>query len=113
MTNNQISYVEFRAKDLEIIKSFYQEAFGWRFKDYGPTYSSFSESGLYGGFEQSDAAIVNGALIVLYHDNLADAKKAVIDAGGTISKDIFSFPGGRRFQFLDPSGNELAVWSDK
>lgn len=112
MKNNQISYVEFKANDLEKIKSFYQKAFGWSFKDYGSNYVSFSESGLYGGFEFTEEAITNSVLVVLYHEDLNEAKSTVIAAGGKISKDIFAFPGGRRFQFLDPSGNELAVWSD-
>lgn len=112
MKNNQISYIEFRAKDLGAIKEFYQQVFGWVFKDYGPTYSSFSESGLFGGFETTEEAIVNGALVVLYHKDLDQVKKAVVAAGGEISKDTFSFPGGQRFEFLDPSGNKLAVWSE-
>ena len=100
--SNQINYIEFRAKNLKEIKDFYSEAFGWSFIDYGPTYTAFSESGLAGG-----------ALVVLYHKNLSNIKTKIIDCGGKITKDIFSFPGGKRFQFLDPSGNELAVWSDK
>ena len=111
--DNHINYVEFYAKDLEKIKTFYSEAFGWVFTDYGPTYTAFSESGLQGGFEKSDGEIINGALIVIYHKNLDIIREHVIKANGTISKAIFSFPGGRRFQFIDPSGNELAVWSDK
>ena len=110
--NNQINYIEFKAHDLEKIKAFYNAAFNWTFTDYGPTYSAFSESGLQGGFEQSDQPIVNGVLVVLYHENLALIKQGVIDSGGRITKDIFSFPGGKRFHFADPSGNELAIWSE-
>lgn len=113
MQNNHINYIEFKAKDLEAIKKFYQVAFAWTFTDYGPTYVSFSESGLAGGFEQSEEPVINGALVVLYHDNLEEIQANIQKAGGTISKAIFSFPGGRRFHFTDPSGNELAVWSDK
>ena len=112
-TNNHIDYVEFRAKNLDEIKDFYSKAFQWEFTDYGPTYTSFAGSGVYGGFEVSDDAIVNGALVVLYHEDLEGTRDRVAESGGQVSKDIFSFPGGRRFQFLDPSGNELAVWSDK
>ena len=112
-TNNHINYIEFMAKDLNAIKQFYEAAFGWKFTDYGPTYTAFDESGIQGGFEVSDEPIVNGALVVLYHDDLESCLETVKRAGGSISVDIFSFPGGRRFQFLDPSGNELAVWSDK
>ncbi|WP_036386544.1 VOC family protein [Muricauda sp. MAR_2010_75] len=108
-----INYVEFKAKDLEKTKAFYTGAFGWTFTDYGPDYTAFSESGLEGGFEKTKENIVNGALIVLYHENLEDIQKRVVQAGGTVVKDIFSFPGGRRFHFTDPSGNELAIWSDK
>lgn len=110
--DNHINYVEFRAKDLEKIKKFYSASFNWTFTDYGPTYTAFSESGLAGGFEKTENEIVNGALIVLYHTNLDVIKNKIIEGGGQITKDIFSFPGGRRFHFKDPSGNELAVWSD-
>ena len=112
-TNNHISYIEFKAKDLEAVKTFYTEVFNWTFKDYGPTYASFSNSGLAGGFEQTEDAIANGALVVLYHEDLGQVKDKVIQFKGRISRDIFSFPGGRRFHFLDPAGNELAIWSDK
>ena len=111
--DNHINYVEFTAPDLEKIKTFYTSAFGWRFIDYGPTYTAFTDCGLEGGFDQSDEKIVNGALIILYHQDLNQIKDQVLGAGGTISKDTFSFPGGHRFHFLDPAGNELAVWSDK
>lgn len=111
--DSHINYVEFKAGDLEAVKVFYSAAFGWSFTDYGPTYTAFSESGLEGGFEKSDAEVVNGALIVLYHQNLDQIQAGIVDAGGRITKEIFSFPGGRRFHFSDPAGNELAVWSDK
>lgn len=111
--NNHINYIEFKASDLEKIKAFYSASFGWTFTDYGPDYVAFSESGLEGGFEKSDDEIVNGALVILYHQNLDEIKTKIIASNGEISKDIFSFPGGRRFHFVDPAGNELAVWSDK
>ena len=114
MNNNHINYIEFKAHDLEKIKDFYIQAFDWQFQDYGPNYVAFSSSasGVDGGFEKSDQPIFNGALVVLYHQNLPEIKAKVIEAGGEISKDIFSFPGGQRFQFIDPSGNELAIWSE-
>ncbi len=112
MKNNHITYVEFKANDLEKIKAFYNQSFDWIFTDYGPSYVAFSESGLLGGFEKSEEAIQNGALIVLYNEDLNSIKAKIIKAGGMISKDIFSFPGGKRFHFTDPSGNELAVWSE-
>lgn len=111
--DNHINYVEFKAKDLEKIKEFYTTSFDWTFMDYGSTYVAFSESGLEGGFEKTENEIINGALVVLYHKNLDLIKNKIIESNGKISKDIFSFPGGRRFHFIDPAGNELAVWSDK
>ncbi len=111
--DNHINYVEFKAKDLEKIKEFYNKSFDWTFTDYGPTYTAFSDSGLEGGFEKTEYEIMNGALVVLYHTNLDLIKNKIIKSGGEISKDIFSFPGGLRFHFIDPAGNELAVWSDK
>ena len=113
LKDSHINYVEFKAKDLEKIKEFYTSSFDWTFTDYGPTYTAFSDSGLFGGFEKTDTDIVNGALIVLYHKNLDAIKSRIMEAGGRITKDIFSFPGGHRFHFADPSGNELAIWSDK
>lgn len=113
MTNNTINYVEFKANDLDKIKSFYSQAFAWKFTDYGPEYVAFSDSGLEGGFALSDAEITQGALVVLYHEDLEKVKNVVIEAGGKIAQDIYSFPGGRRLHFLDPSGNELAIWSEK
>ena len=102
-TNNHINYVEFKSTDLEATKTFYSNAFGWQFTDYGDSY---------GGFEKTNQPIVNGALVVLYHNDLESIKSKLIQLGATISVDIFSFPGGKRFQFLDPSGNELAIWSE-
>ncbi|RIV72336.1 VOC family protein [Flagellimonas aequoris] len=113
MENNRINYIEFKANDLAKIKEFYGQAFGWTFTDYGPDYIAFSDSGLDGGFEYTNEKISNGALVVLYHESLEGIQEKVMKSGGTIVKEIFSFPGGRRFHFTDPSGNELAIWSDK
>ena len=113
MENSHINYVEFKAADLEKIKAFYIQAFDWTFTDYGPTYVAFENSGLFGGFEKSNSQVVNGALVILYHEDLNHIKSKIVEAGGEISRDIFSFPGGSRFHFNDPAGNELAVWSDK
>jgi len=73
---------------------------------------TFAESGIAGGFEKTEDDIKNGALLVFHHADLQSAREAVIKAKGKISVDIFSFPGMRRFQFLDPSGNELSVWTE-
>ena len=111
--NNYIDYIEFKANNLETTKTFYNQAFGWVFTDYGPAYASFKESGVAGGFEKTEDTIVNSVLVVLYHDDIESIMDKIIEVGGRISKEIFSFPGGRRFHFLDPSRNELAVWTDK
>ena len=113
MINNHINYIELQANNLEDIKTFYSTCFGWTFTDYGPDYVAFSDSGLQGGFEKTDKEVVNGALVILYHEKLEEIKNKIIESGGKITKDIFNFPGGKRFHFLDPSGNELAIWSDK
>ncbi len=111
--NNHINYIELKANNLEKVKVFYSHCFGWKFEDFGPDYVSFSKSGLRGGFEKSEGTVNNGTLVVLYHKNLDEIKTKIVEAGGEISKETFSFPGGSRFQFLDPSGNKLAIWSDK
>lgn len=110
--NIPINYIEFKSTDLNKTKSFYSEAFGWKFTDYGPSYTAFSDSGVEGGFELSEETIQNGVLVVLHHENLEAIKQKVIELRAQISVDIFSFPGGKRFQFLDPSGNELAIWCE-
>lgn len=110
-----INYVEFPAHDLNATKAFFTEAFGWSFVDYGPEYTAFANEGLDGGFYKSELSSTteNGAaLIVFYGEDLQATMARVIDAGGEICKTIFSFPGGRRFHFREPSGNEFAVWSD-
>lgn len=109
-TNNHINYIELYANNLSQVKDFYSSVFKWKFQDYGPNYTAFSASGLEGGFEKTDQEIVNGALVVLFHSDLESTLQLVSDNGGRISKEIFSFPGGQRFEFFDPSGNLLAVW---
>jgi predicted enzyme related to lactoylglutathione lyase len=113
--NDKINYVEFPARNLEATKTFFVKVFGWSFEDYGSEYAAFSNQGIDGGFYKSDTAssVENGgALIVLYSDSLEDVQEKIERAGGSILKPIFPFPGGRRFHFMEPSGNELAVWSD-
>lgn len=109
----KLDYLEMPALNgsLDATKSFYARAFGWTFTDYGPAYSAFSE-GLDGGFDADPQATAK-PLPVLYASRLETALDAVTDAGGTITKPIFAFPGGRRFHFTDPAGNELAVWSER
>lgn len=114
MQSNQINYVELPSKDLEANKTFFNQCFGWTFEDYGPDYTAFSNSGLDGGFFRADFASrpqTGAALVVLYSDDLEATLEKVEQCGGTIEQSIFEFPGGRRFHFLDPCGNEWAVWS--
>lgn len=113
--HEKINYVEFPAKDIEVTKSFFTEVFGWSFVDYGPEYTAFADEGIDGGFFKSDLSVSteNGsALIVFYSKDLEQTQGKIEKAGGKIIKSIFSFPGGRRFHFADPNGNEYAVWSD-
>jgi predicted enzyme related to lactoylglutathione lyase len=114
-SHEKINYVEFPAIDIGRTKSFFEAAFAWSFVDYGPDYAAFSNQGLDGGFYQSDLSATTdrgSALIVLYSSDLEETQAKVERAGGKIVKPIFSFPGGRRFHFIEPSGNELAVWGD-
>ena len=113
---NVIDYVEFPARDLAAAEQFYGTLFGWSFEHYGPDYTAFSDGRLNGGFYRSDKAASsdNGsALIVFYTADLEGLQEKVIENGATVCKDIFSFPGGRRFHFQDPNGNEIAAWSDR
>ena len=111
--NHQIDYIEFSATDIPATKAFYSAAFGWKFTDYGPDYVSFEDGETGGGFARAPAVMAGGPLVILYSTALEATQATVEKHGGRIAKPIFSFPGGRRFHFLDPSGNELAVWSDK
>lgn len=111
LKHEQIQYIEFLSKDIVQAKKFYIKCFDWKFTDYGEHYSSFEGDFIDGGF--TSGVPVNGSiLIVLYSKDLESTKNKVIAEGGTLTKDIFSFPGGRRFQFLDLDGYELAVWSE-
>jgi len=111
-THHAIDYVEFPAVELSSVKSFYGKAFGWAFADYGPTYAAPVNAGLDGGFQADPEEAPSKPLVILYSLDLEQSVRAVEDAGGTIVRPIFAFPGGRRFHFADPSGNELAIWSD-
>lgn len=113
--DRQVDYIEFPASDFDAVQAFYEQAFGWSFTDYGSEYRAFTDGNMDGGFYKSPhrSSTDNGAaLIVLYAGDLKHTQQAVISSGGTIVKEIFAFPGGRRFHFADPHGNELAVWSD-
>jgi uncharacterized protein len=110
--HHHIHYIEFRAPDLDATKAFYGSVFGWQFQDWGPDYISFERAGVAGGFQRGVPVRGAGALVVLFSIDLEATEAAVRAAGAPILKPIFSFPGGRRFHFADPGGNELAVWGE-
>jgi uncharacterized protein len=113
--DNQIDYIEFQAADLGATRTFFEQLFAWKFTDYGPDYTSFQDGRIAGGFSRAakhSTIESGGVLVVFYHPRLEEVRQRVIDLGGRITADIFAFPGGRRFHFAEPSGNECAVWSE-
>ena len=115
-SDQKVDYFELPARDFDSVQSFYSAAFNWSFTDYGPEYRAFTDGKIDGGFYKSElrsSTKTGGALVILYAHNLEQTKNNVLASGGKVVKDIFSFPGGRRFHFEDPNGNELAVWSDR
>jgi predicted enzyme related to lactoylglutathione lyase len=113
--DQKIDYIEFPASDFDAVQGFYEKAFGWAFVDYGPEYRAFNDGKLDGGFRRADVKTSSesgGALVIIYAADLEATRDKVNASGGSVIVDIFSFPGGRRFHFTDPHGNELAVWSD-
>lgn len=115
MNHHKINYLEIPTVDIVASKRFFQQVFGWSFQDYGPEYSCFLEQGIDGGFFQAKSNVDTGKgapLVVIYSADLDTTKQRVIEYKGSICKDTFSFPGGQRFHFQDPAGNEFAVWSE-
>jgi predicted enzyme related to lactoylglutathione lyase len=116
MTNKDkmINYIEFPLLDSSATRLFYSSLFGWEFQEWGPNYLSFSGAGIDGGFNGEDKTPVQnpGILVILFSLDLDASLAQVRDAGAKITRDIYSFPGGRRFHFLDPNGNELAIWAE-
>ena len=115
-SENKIDYIEIPARDPAEAQAFFEQLFGWKFEDYGPDYKSFSDDRMFGGFYRSEnvSSVASGSvLIVFYRADLRAAMARVAELGGSVSKDVYAFPGGSRFHFTDPSGNEYAVWSDK
>jgi uncharacterized protein len=113
--HHQINYLEYAASNLEATKAFFCKVFAFEFIDYGPDYCSFSNDNIDGGFyrsEQSSSYQQGAPLTVFYSKDLEQTQSAIEQAGGDICKPIFTFPGGRRFHFKEPSGNEFAVWSE-
>jgi len=107
----KIDYNEIPVTDMDAAMAFYAGAFGWTFVDYGPQYQAFDNAGIDGGLRLEETALPTGCLLILRADDIVAAEHRVAAAGGTISARV-DFPGGRRFHFTDPSGNELAVWSE-
>lgn len=111
-----IDFIEFPARSVASVakaKSFYSEVFGWKFEDWGDDYADTKSSGVGCGFNADLEHRPNKPLAVIYVKDLEAARQGVIHAGGKLTREVFSFPGGKRFHFQDPSGNELSVWSDQ
>jgi predicted enzyme related to lactoylglutathione lyase len=111
--DRRIDYIEMAASDIGAARRFYEKAFGWKFTDYGPGYTAFEDGRIAGGFTTERAPARGGALVVLFAVDIEEAERRVQAAGGRVVKPTFAFPGGRRFHFTDPAGNELAVWTDR
>lgn len=112
--HHEINYIEFEVGDMEDAKRFYAAAFDWQFNDYGPEYAGIRKQagGEAGGLRLSAEGAAGGPLVILYSHDLERSVAAVREAGGEVVREPYAFPGGRRFHFRDPSGNELAVWSN-
>lgn len=114
--HEKINYIELPAKDIGAAKAFFSTVFAWSFTDYGKEYTAFSGAGVDGGFftsERSATTNSGSALVIFYSESLSETQDKIEKAGGSVITPVFSFPGGRRFHFADPNGNEFAVWSDK
>jgi predicted enzyme related to lactoylglutathione lyase len=107
-----IDYIELHVSAVPASKKFYGDAFGWSFQDWGPDYASFEHANVAGGITNGEVSASGAPLVILYASKLEEAQARVEKAGGRIVKPIFSFPGGRRFHFTDPAGNELAIWGE-
>lgn len=112
--HHAIDYVEIGVTDIDKAKAFYGSAFGWSLVDYGPDYAGIQgDDREVGGLRRDSEVRAGGPLVIIFSEDLEGSQQAVTAAGGTILAPIYSFPGGRRFHFADPAGNELAVWSDR
>lgn len=115
--HHHINYIELAVLDLVKAKAFYAEAFGWTFTDYGPEYAGICdlavEGGEIGGLRLAEDVHAGGPLVLLFSDDLDASVTSVLAAGGRIATGPYEFPGGRRFHFTDPSGNELGVWAKR
>jgi predicted enzyme related to lactoylglutathione lyase len=112
---NCFDFIECPAKSIDALnrsKDFYRSVFGWSYKDWGDDYADTQSSGLSSGINADPSHRSSYPLVVIYTADLEDVREKVVESKGIITREIFSFPGGRRFHFADPAGNELAVWSD-
>ncbi len=105
----RLNYVELPVRDLPKTRSFYEQAFGWEMAEFAPTYAATVTGDTDIGLQADTAEAPQAPLAVIEVENLETALNAVEAAGGVITRPIFAFPGGRRFHFRDPSGNELAA----
>lgn len=113
---NKIDYIEMPSRDLAATKKFFHALFGWEFEDYGPDYTAFDDGRMTGGFFDADDNWMSAAacpLVVFYSENLEQSRDDTVRFGAKITRDIFQFPGGRRFHFIAPGTGEFAIWSDK
>lgn len=110
--DRRIDYIEIPVKDMKKTKKFYNQVFGWEFEDFGSDYASFNDGRLAGGFVTTEKVKTGGPLVIIYTTDLEGMREKVVAAGGKITKPPFDFPGGTRFHFTDPSGHELAIWSN-
>ncbi|MCH9694431.1 MAG: VOC family protein [Gammaproteobacteria bacterium] len=109
----QIDYVEIPVTDLQKVKEFFTALFGWSFQEWGDGYLSFNDGRLDGGFQLSEKPTpTNGVVLIFYSSDLERDVARVQELGASISQEIFPFPGGRRFHFIDPVGTEYAIWSE-
>lgn len=105
----RINFIELPARDLGAARTFYSAVFGWELTDFGPSYSCTMTGNVDLGLQGDMREAPRMPLPVVLVDNIEAAQTAVEGGGGTISKPVFAFPGGRRFHFLDPNGLELAI----
>ncbi len=115
LRHEKINYIELPRSDFSLTKQFFGDVFSWEFEEYGDEYLAFHNAGVAGGFYlsglRSDAKS-GSALVIFYSNDLEGTYRRIVEAGGEIARDYFNFPGGRRFHFYDPTGNEYAIWSD-
>ena len=110
---NRIDYVEIPVTDMNKARSFFEAMFGWEFQEWGDEYFSFNDGRFDGGMRlATESAPSTGVLLVFFSKDLERDVRRVKELGGTISQEIFSFPGGRRFHFIDPVGTEFAIWGE-